>query len=83
MVRQAILRRPIDPPLLRVAVDESVLRRPVGGTEIMAEQLDRLEEVSEVGHAVTTIAVRHTKDPSSAVLAVPLEAWQRFTSSLK
>ncbi len=37
----------------------------------------------EVGHAVTTIAVRDTKDPSSAVLAVPVEAWQRFTSSLK
>jgi transcriptional regulator with XRE-family HTH domain len=46
--RQAILRRPINPPLLQVAVDESVLRRPVGGSEIMAEQLDRLEEVSEL-----------------------------------
>jgi transcriptional regulator with XRE-family HTH domain len=48
IARQAILRRPIDPPLLQVAVDESVLRHPVGGAEIMAEQLDHLAEVSEL-----------------------------------
>jgi transcriptional regulator with XRE-family HTH domain len=48
MARQAILRRPIDPPLLQVAVDESVLRHPVGGPEIMADQLDHLAEVAEL-----------------------------------
>lgn len=46
--RQAILRRPIDPPVLRVALRESVLRSPVGGTAVMAAQLDRLAEVSEL-----------------------------------
>jgi hypothetical protein len=37
----------------------------------------------EVGHAVAAIAVRDSKAPSSALLAVPADAWQRFTSSLK
>jgi transcriptional regulator with XRE-family HTH domain len=48
LTRQAILRRPIDPPLLRVAIRESVLRTPVGGNEVMATQLSRLAEVSEL-----------------------------------
>ena len=48
LTRQAILRRPIDPPLLRVAIRESVLRSPVGGNEVMAAQLSRLAEVSEL-----------------------------------
>jgi transcriptional regulator with XRE-family HTH domain len=46
--RQAILRRPVDPPLLRVALRESVLRCPVGGAVVMAGQLDRLTEASEL-----------------------------------
>ncbi|HET9972723.1 MAG TPA: helix-turn-helix transcriptional regulator [Streptosporangiaceae bacterium] len=46
MGRQAILRRPIDPPLLRVALRESVLRAPVGGREVMAAQLGKLAEAS-------------------------------------
>lgn len=48
LTRQAILRRPIDPPLLRVAIRESVLRSPVGGNEVMAAQLSRLGDVSEL-----------------------------------
>jgi transcriptional regulator with XRE-family HTH domain len=48
MGRQAILRRPIDPPLLRVALRESVLRAPVGGNEVMAAQLGKLAEASEL-----------------------------------
>jgi hypothetical protein len=40
--RQAILRRSVDPPVLQVVLDESVLRRPVGGARVMAAQLDRL-----------------------------------------
>jgi transcriptional regulator with XRE-family HTH domain len=47
MGRQAILRRPIDPPVVDVALRESVLRCPVGGNAVMAAQLDRLVEVSE------------------------------------
>jgi transcriptional regulator with XRE-family HTH domain len=48
MARQAILHRPIGRPVLQVALDESVLRRPAGGAEVMAGQLERLAEVSEL-----------------------------------
>jgi transcriptional regulator with XRE-family HTH domain len=46
--RQAILKRPVDPPAVRVALRESVLRSPVGGPLVMADQLDRLAEASEL-----------------------------------
>jgi transcriptional regulator with XRE-family HTH domain len=46
MARQAILTR-VPPVELYVVIDESVLRRPVGGTEVMGRQLRRLIEVSE------------------------------------
>jgi transcriptional regulator with XRE-family HTH domain len=46
MARQAILRRPVNPPALEIALRESVLRCPVGGTEIMAAQLDRLADAA-------------------------------------
>ena len=46
--RQAILRRPIDPPALRVVVREAVLRSPVGGNRVMTDQLDHLAEVSQL-----------------------------------
>lgn len=41
MDRQAILTRD-DPPLLWVIIDEGVLTRPVGGPQVMREQIDRL-----------------------------------------
>lgn len=44
--RQKILTRPIDPPVLRVVLRETVLRTPVGGASIMAAQLDRLVEAA-------------------------------------
>jgi transcriptional regulator with XRE-family HTH domain len=46
--RQAILRRPIDPPLVRVTLREAALRCHVGGADIMTAQLGRLAEVSEL-----------------------------------
>jgi transcriptional regulator with XRE-family HTH domain len=64
MGRQAILRRPIDPPLLRVALRESVLRAPVGGNEIMAAQLGKLAEASEL--------------PNVSVRIVPFRAGLHF-----
>jgi transcriptional regulator with XRE-family HTH domain len=46
--RQAILKRPIDPPAIRAVLGEPVLRSPVGGRAVMADQLDHLAEVSEL-----------------------------------
>jgi transcriptional regulator with XRE-family HTH domain len=43
--RQAILERP-KPPLLWVVLEESVLRRPIGGREIMRAQVDHLIEMN-------------------------------------
>ena len=44
--RQALIRRPAAPLALRVALNESILKRPVGGREVMAGQLDTLAEAS-------------------------------------
>jgi len=44
--RQALLRRP-DPPMLWVVMDETVLRRPIGGSETMRAQIGRLIEVAD------------------------------------
>jgi hypothetical protein len=46
--RQAILKRPIDPPSVRVALRESVLHSLVGGATVMVGQLDHLTEVSKM-----------------------------------
>jgi hypothetical protein len=46
MARQAILRRPIDPPALEVALSQAVLSRPVGGAHAMASQLNHLADIS-------------------------------------
>lgn len=48
MTRQALLNRPVDPPEVAVALNESVLRRPVGGIGVMRAQLTRLVEASEL-----------------------------------
>ncbi len=46
MGRQAILHRD-QPPLLWVVLDETVLRRPIGGRQIMAKQIDHLVEMAQ------------------------------------
>lgn len=46
--RQALLTRVTEPPTLHVALSEAVLRRPVGGREVMTEQLAHLVYVSEL-----------------------------------
>jgi transcriptional regulator with XRE-family HTH domain len=43
--RQEVLRRE-DPPLLWAVVDETVLRRSIGGPEVMREQMDALLEAT-------------------------------------
>jgi transcriptional regulator with XRE-family HTH domain len=43
--RQAVLLKP-DAPLLWVVIDETVLRRPIGGPNVMRRQVDRLIEAT-------------------------------------
>jgi hypothetical protein len=44
--RQVLIRRSLAPLELRVVVNESILRRQVGGREVMAGQLDALADVA-------------------------------------
>jgi transcriptional regulator with XRE-family HTH domain len=44
--RQAVLERD-EPPMLWVVIDETVLRRSLGGSEVMREQIDRLIQATE------------------------------------
>jgi hypothetical protein len=52
--RQAILSRS-DPPLLWVILDEAVLRRPVGGAEVMRDQLTRLVHAAQSPRVVLQV----------------------------
>ncbi|MFD7615652.1 helix-turn-helix domain-containing protein [Streptomyces sp. NPDC059802] len=53
--RQATLVRP-RPPMMLVVMDESCIRRRVGGDEVMRAQLDRLLEFAELPNTVLQIA---------------------------
>jgi transcriptional regulator with XRE-family HTH domain len=57
--RQAILHRDA-PPLLWVVLDEAVLRRPIGGRPVMAQQLDHLVQMAQ--------------RPNIMIQIIPLEA---------
>jgi DNA-binding XRE family transcriptional regulator len=48
MGRQALLTRPDDAPHLWAVMDETVLRRNVGGPEVMRRQLERLLRATEL-----------------------------------
>jgi transcriptional regulator with XRE-family HTH domain len=48
VARQALLSRPAARPELRVILNEAILRRPVGGPKVMAQQLTQLAEISEL-----------------------------------
>jgi transcriptional regulator with XRE-family HTH domain len=54
MSRQEILRRSV-PPELWIILSENVLDWPVGGPAILAEQLARLIEVSDLPHVVLRV----------------------------
>jgi hypothetical protein len=49
MKRQELLVKP-DPPRIWAIVDEGVLRRALGGREVMRAQLARLVEVADMPH---------------------------------
>ncbi|MFJ1613805.1 helix-turn-helix domain-containing protein [Streptomyces sp. NPDC088249] len=53
--RQAALVRP-RPPTMMVVMDESCIRRRIGGSEVMAAQLDRLLEFAALPNTVLQIA---------------------------
>ncbi|MEV5753378.1 helix-turn-helix transcriptional regulator [Actinoallomurus sp. NPDC052308] len=54
MSRQEILTRK-NPPFLWVILDEAVLRRPVGGVEVMRDQFARLVDVSQSAHVMLQV----------------------------
>ncbi|MGX2993702.1 helix-turn-helix domain-containing protein [Streptomyces sp. JNUCC 64] len=53
--RQAALVRPV-PPIILVVLDESCLRRQIGGPEVMAEQLESLIRFAEQPHTSLQVA---------------------------
>jgi hypothetical protein len=53
--RQAILAREVDPAELWAVIDEPVLRRPVGGAKVMADQVSRLIEASHQPNVVIQV----------------------------
>lgn len=55
MERQAALVRR-EPPLVIVVLDESCVRRPIGGAAVMDEQLERLVEFAEQSNTMLQIA---------------------------
>jgi transcriptional regulator with XRE-family HTH domain len=63
--RQAILSAP-NPPQLWVVVDEGALRRPVGGREVVRDQLKHLIEITD-HPAVTLQILPFTIGPHSAM----------------
>ncbi|HEY7147100.1 MAG TPA: helix-turn-helix transcriptional regulator [Streptosporangiaceae bacterium] len=58
MSRQSVLDR--DPPLrLWIIVDEAVLRRPVGGRQVMADQLDHIAKIAGNNATVTVQVIAY------------------------
>ncbi|MBT2364456.1 helix-turn-helix domain-containing protein [Streptomyces sp. ISL-10] len=55
MERQALLERP-DAPRLWVIMDETVLRRPVGGPGVMRAQIERLLDSTRLPHVTLQLA---------------------------
>ncbi|AKG41961.1 helix-turn-helix domain-containing protein [Streptomyces xiamenensis] len=53
--RQSLLTRVTDPPELRVALSEAVLRRPIGGDSVMVEQLAHLIYMSGLPHITVRV----------------------------
>ncbi|MEO5878294.1 MAG: helix-turn-helix transcriptional regulator [Streptosporangiaceae bacterium] len=55
LARQTVLVRDQDPPNLHVVLDEAVIRRPIGGPDVIRAQLRRL--LSEIDRTNVTIQV--------------------------
>jgi hypothetical protein len=70
--RQALLRRTTAPPQLRVVLNETILRRPVGGQAVMAEQLRQLARAADLP-AVFLRVVPFSAGFHDGVLSGPFE----------
>lgn len=55
MERQSLLTRR-DAPRVWIVMDETALRRPVGGSDVMREQIDKLLDAVELPHVTLQIA---------------------------
>ncbi|MFC8127556.1 helix-turn-helix domain-containing protein [Streptomyces sp. NPDC057302] len=55
MERQSLLTRE-DAPRVWIVMDETALRRPVGGPDVMREQIDKLLEAVELPHVTLQVA---------------------------
>ncbi|MEV6806067.1 helix-turn-helix domain-containing protein [Streptomyces sp. NPDC017248] len=55
MQRQQLLTRP-DPPRFWAVMDETALRRPAGGPEVMRAQIDKLLEATKLPHVTLQVA---------------------------
>lgn len=62
MERQSVLSSPRPPHLVEV-LDEAVLRRPIGGREIMGKQLERLLELTDESRAAIHVIPLDTEHP--------------------
>jgi transcriptional regulator with XRE-family HTH domain len=54
MRRQKVLHRP-SPPRLWAVIDESVLHRPLGGRDVLVEQIDHLLELTTLPHVTLQV----------------------------
>jgi len=63
--RQQILNRP-DPPQLWVVIDEAVLRRPIGGADVMKAQIEYLIEASKLPNVRMQIIPFHAGGHAAA-----------------
>ncbi|MFF8917804.1 helix-turn-helix domain-containing protein [Streptomyces sp. NPDC015032] len=53
--RQSILERPDNPPTITVILNEGIIRRPVGGTVVMRQQLLRLSQLAAQPHITVRV----------------------------
>jgi transcriptional regulator with XRE-family HTH domain len=70
--RQALVHRVTAPPRLDVVLNEAVLRRPVGGPEVMAGQLDSLAEAAGLAN-VSVRVVPYAAGFHPGLLSGPFE----------
>ncbi|MFD7738428.1 helix-turn-helix transcriptional regulator [Streptomyces sp. MJM8645] len=83
--RQAIMHR-VPPPLVHVVMDESCIRRPVGGDAVMAAQLDRLvafasQPTARLQLAPYTLGEGRAFDLPVSILTLPNRSLMSYAES--